>query len=210
MDQRIDRPAARRSFIVGASALAAGTLLAPAPAQAVGGRYAQSLRLAAEGEVPLTWVLSLLPLTPPPFPIVARARFQFPTPVPAYGGKDVMSIFIYAVPAIADPNLPQAIPISAFHAAIENVALDSAPDGGDRNPSHNLVMSGRVAGVEVPSPFGDLTGRTFAFGCGFTWTDDRRSAAMFKLLAGTVAGSHVTVLPEAVGAIETKRPWQSY
>ncbi len=209
MNERSWQPTARRGFLAGAATLCAATVLTPVPARAMSARYAQSLRLLGEGDARLDWVLSLLPLNVPPLPdgTVIKTRYEFPSPHPAYLGKDAMSVFIYALlppPLPADP-----IPISAFHAAIEDVALDKALEGGTDFPINNLAMSGRVASIEVPSPFGDLSGRAFGFSCGFEWIAGGPDAA-FKLLAGSVAGSHVTVLESALGQIEVKRPWRSY
>jgi hypothetical protein len=211
MSEMSHKRADRRTFLAGASTLAAGAMLVPAVAQAGPSRYAQSLRLHAEGEVGLDWVLSLLPVTPPPLPpgTVVKARFAFPSPTSLYQDKDVLTLAVYAQLPLPPP-IPNEVPISIFHAAIEDVALDKAPDWGPDNPMNNLTMCGRVIAFDVLSPFGDLTGRTFSFSCGFTWNDAQQSAATFKLLTGAAAGSHVTVLREAAGHLEIKRPWQSY
>lgn len=196
----------RRTFLAGASALGGGALLHARPADAKPSRYAQGLRLFAEGDARADWVLSLLPVPAPPPEIPVRARYRFPAMGAAHAGKDVMSVLVYMQRGTYE------IPISAFHVVVEHVAIATAAFGGDDNPENNLLMSGRVIAVDPDAiqPFGDLVGRAFGVGCGFLWEDEQRSAAVFHLLAGSAAGSHVMVLPEAEGFVEIDRPWDSY
>jgi hypothetical protein len=201
-----DTSKGRRAFLAGASVLAGGALLHAASAEAKPSRYAQSLRLLAEGEARADWVLSLLPVPAPPPEIPVRARYRFPAIEAGHAGKDVLSVRVFMLRDVYE------IPISAFLVDVEHVVIARAAFGGDDNPENNLLMSGRVIAVdpEAIQPFGDLVGRTFAMGCGFLWDDAQHSAAAFKLLAGLAAGSHVTVLPEAEGFLEIDRPWDSY
>jgi hypothetical protein len=205
MEQR-DSNRGRRAFLAGASALAGGALLQPTTAQAGPMRYARSLRLFAEGDARADWVLSLLPVPAPPSEIVVRARCRFPAIGTAHDEKDVLSVRIYMERGAFE------VPFSAFLVAVDDVVIAKASFWGDDNPENNLMMSGRVivADPEAIQPFGDLVGRAFGMGFGFIWHDDRHSAAVFKLLAGSAAGSHVTVLPEAAGYIEIDRPWDSF
>jgi hypothetical protein len=210
MNDSDDATKGRRIFLAAATAVAGGAALGSAPAVAMSSRYASSLKMLAEGEVTLDWVLTLLNLPQVPPGTRFGGRYEFPSPLPAFQGKDVMSLLIYVVfpPGLGLPAGP--VPISALNIAIEDIVLDRAAFGGPANPANNVVMSGRVASIEVLSPFGDLTGRAFMIGFGFEWLDAQHSSAKFKLLAGSGAGSHVTVAREADGFIEIKRPWQSY
>jgi len=209
MGERMDDHQGRRAFLIGASAVAVGTMLESKSAEAMPSRYAQSLRFGAEGDARLDWVLSLLPLNLPPLPLgtVIKARYEFPASDLDYRDKDVMSLYIYTLLPFSPPV---EVPVSALHVAVEDVIIASASYGGDDNPENNLVLSGRVISVETLSPFGDLIGRAFNMGCGFIWDAGQQSTAVFKLLAGSAAGSHVTVLEEADGYIEIKRPWGSF
>lgn len=210
MNERDDASQGRRIFLAAATAVAGSAALGSAPAVAMSSRYASSLRMQAEGEVTLDWVLTLLDLPQVPPGSRFGARYEFPSPLPAFQGKDVMSLVIYVVfpPGL---GLPEGqFPISALNTTVEDIVLERAAFGGPANPANNMVMSGRVASIEVLSPFGDLTGRAFMIGFGFDWLDAQRSSAKFKVVAGSAAGSHVTVMPEAEGFIEIKRPWQSY
>jgi hypothetical protein len=200
----------RRIFLATATTMASGAALGPAPAAAMSGRYASSLRMQAEGEVTLDWVLTLLNLPQVPPGSRFGALYQFPSPLPAFHDKDVMSLVIYVI-FPPDLGLPQGpVPISALNTTVEDIVLERAAFGGPGNPANNVVMSGRVASVEVLSPFGDLAGRAFMIGFGFDWIDAQQSTAKFKMLAGSAAGSHVTVMREADGFIDIKRPWRSY
>lgn len=206
MNDENGRRGGRRAFLASTSALAGGALLQAIPVHAKPSRYAQGLRLFAEGEARAEWVLSLLPVPAPPAEIAVRARYRFPAMGSAHAGTDVMSVLVYMQRGNYE------IPISAFLVAVEHVAIATAAFGGDDNPENNLQMSGRVIAVdpEAIQPFGDLVGRAFGMGCGFLWEDEQQSAAVFRLLAGSAAGSHVTVVPEAEGFVEIDRPWESY
>jgi hypothetical protein len=201
-----DTSKGRRAFLAGTSALAGGALLQAASAEAMASRYAQSLRLFAEGDARADWVLSLLPVPAPPAVIPVRARYRFPAIESGHAGKDVLSVRVFMQRDVYE------IAISGFLVAVEHVAIARAAFGGDDNPENNLLMSGRVIAVdpEAIQPFGDLVGRAFGMGCGFLWDDAQHSAAVFRLFAGSAAGSHVTVLPEAEGFLEIDRPWDSY
>jgi hypothetical protein len=206
MNEWNDTSKGRRAFLAGTSALAGGALLQAVPAQATASRYAQSLRLFAEGDARADWVLSLLPVPAPPEVIPVRARYRFPAIEAGHAGKDVLSVRVFMLRDVYE------IPISAFLVDVEHVVIANAAVGGDDSPEHNLLMSGRVVAVDTEAiqPFGDLVGRAFGLGCGFFWDDARRSSAVFKLLAGSASGSHVTVLPEAEGFLEIDRPWESF
>lgn len=206
MSEQNDSSKGRRTFLAGTAALTGGALFQAASAQAKPSRYAHSLRLFAEGDARADWVLSLLPVPAPPAEIPVLARYRFPAIESEDPDKDVLSVRVYMQRGAFE------IAISAFLVAVEHVAIAKAAFGGDDNPEHNLLMSGRVVAVDPDAiqPFGDLVGRAFGLGCGFIWDDARRSAAVFKLLAGSASGSHVTVLPEADGFIEIDRPWDSF
>lgn len=207
MNERDDASQGRRIFLAAATAVAGSAALGSAPAVAMSSRYASSLRMKAEGNVPLEWVLALLPLDVSWLPpnSLFKAKYEFPSPT--YAGKDVMRLHIYVLVG-GDPN--NRLDVSILNTTVEDIVLEQAASGGPDNPANNVVMSGRVASIEWVSPFGDLTGRAFMTGFGFDWLDAQRSSAKFKVVAGSAAGSHVTVMPEAEGFIEIKRPWQSY
>jgi hypothetical protein len=206
MNERNHMGSGRRAFLAGTSAIASGALLHAASVQAKPSRHAQGLRLFAEGDARADWVLSLLPVPAPPEVIPVRARYRFPAIEAGHAGKDVLSVRVFMLRDVYE------IPISAFLVDVEHVVIAKAAFGGDDSPEHNLLMSGRVVAVDTEAiqPFGDLVGRAFGMGCGFLWDDARRSGAVFKLLAGSASGSHVTVLPEAEGFLEIDRPWESY
>ena len=207
MNDRGDAPQGRRIFLAAATAVAGGAALGSAPAVAMSSRYASSLRMEAEGYVPLEWVLTLLALDVSGLPPNSLFKAQYVFPSPKYAGKDVMRLRIYVLLG-GDPNAQ--LDISVLNTTVEDIVLERAASGGPDNPANNVVMSGRVASIEVLSPFGDLTGRAFMTGFGFDWLDAQRSSAKFKVVAGSAAGSHVTVMREADGLIEIERPWQSY
>lgn len=195
----------RRGFLTAASTVVAASLVAAAPARAAPSRYASGLRFLVEGEVRADWVLSLLPFPVVPG-LVANARYQFPAPEPAHAGKDVMSVLVYFMKG------PSVIPLSAFHVAIDDVVLATAAFAGADNPAENVLVSGHVVDYDDTSlaPFGNLVGRALALSFGFEWEDDRHSAAIFKLVAGSAAGSHATVVPQAEGYLEIGRPWHAF
>lgn len=166
----------RCAFLAGTSVLASGAMLRAAAAEAKPSRYAQSLRLLAEGNARAEWVLSLLPVPAPPSEIPVRARYRFPAIEAGHAGQDVLSVRVFIQRGTYE------FAISAFLVAVEHVAVAQAAFGGDDNPEHSLSLSGRVIAVdpEAIQPFGDLVGRTFAVGCGFLRDDAPHSAATFR------------------------------
>jgi hypothetical protein len=199
---------ARRSFIGASAALATAAVAGPAPAQARANGRPRKLRLLAEGDADLAWVLSLYtpPTLPPSLPpgLVIKGRYEYPSPsAPHSRQHDVMSVFIYlsaVVPTGVEPPVLQVI--SALEVAVESMLVLQADFGADDRPPHNLLLSGRVISNQVVSPFGPLEGRAFSMSCGFMWSGGQAHQATFKMVAGSAAGSHTTVLREAQGYIE--------
>ena len=193
----------RRDFLLrgSAAAIAAGAAFAASEAVAAPSRYAQSLKMIAEGTVDPPWVLTLLPFDPstlPPFEV--RARYTFPV-----AGKDVLEGYVwFVVPGGGE------IPISLFNVAVEAVSITQATGFVDEElaPAGTIAMLGKVISNPVTSPFGDLTGRSIAIASGFGFDQD--GAAQFRLLGGPIAGSHATFVAEAEGELVIKRPWPSY
>ena len=191
---------------LGATAVA--VVASPAVAQGV---HAQKMRLDFEGDVPsLDWSLSLY--LPPAFSgglppgLVGRVRFRYPTPYATRNSSlasRIMTVRAWLAPAGFPPGVPapEIAPLSAFEVAVEEVLIASAAFAEEATrPRSNVAILGRVVANDIESPFGSLVDRTFTMTFGFNWTGDGDDAT-FKLVAGTVSGSHVTVLPEAAGEI---------
>jgi hypothetical protein len=200
---------ARRRLLQRSLALAAAAAVsAPAKAKSV---HERKMRLRIEGDTGLDWVLSLY--TPPilaaglPPGTAARVRFQFPAPEgPVRHGhsRRTMAISAFLAPAGVPPGVPapELAPISTFDVDVEQIMLDDAAFGEpSTRPSKNVGIIGRVVANQVESPFGSLVNRVLIVSFGFDWVAAGEDAANFKLVAGSAAGSHLTVLPEAAGEI---------
>jgi hypothetical protein len=188
---------------------AAAAVAAPAIGQSVQPRR---LQLRLEGDVPsLDWVLSLY--TPPalaaglPPGTAARFRVQYPAPDALSRdspGHAVMAVSAFVAPAGVPPGVPapELAPISSLLIAVEEVMLDIARFGEESTrPRKNVAIVGRIVANDVESPFGSLVGRVATTGFGFDWVNADEDRAVFKLVAISAAGSHVTVVPEAAGEI---------
>lgn len=175
------------------------------------GVHAQKLRFRLEGDVPsFDWSLSLY--LPPAFAgglppgTAARVRFGYPTPYATRNNSlagRIMAVRAFLAPAGVPPGVPapEIVTISTFDIAVEKVFVASAAFGEEATrPRNNVGIVGRVVANEVESPFGSLVDRIMTTTFGFDWTGDG-DEAVFKLVAGSVAGSHLTVVPEAGGEI---------
>jgi hypothetical protein len=200
---------ARRQLLRNAVGITAAALVAkPAVGQ---GMQPQKMRLRLEGDVPsFDWSLSLY--FPPAFAgglppgTVGRVRYEYPTPYATRNSSlagRILAVRGFLAPAGVPPGVPapEIVPITAFDVAVEEVVVASAAFAEETTrPRSNVGILGRVVASEVESPFGSLIDRVFTMTFGFGWTSDGDDAA-FKLVAGTVAGSHVTVVPHAAGEI---------
>lgn len=200
----------RRQLMQGALGMAATAAVAgPAIARSAGSRQ---FRLYLEGDVPsLDWVLSLYlpPALAAGLPPGTTARFRVRYPAPDASGKDspghaVMEVtaFVAPVGVPAGEPAPELVTITRITIAIEDVLLGVADFGEESTrPRKNVAIVGRIVTNEVESPFGPLVGRIATTGFGFDWIDADDDRAVFKLVAISAAGSHVSVVPEAAGEI---------
>jgi hypothetical protein len=200
---------ARRQALRAALGVTAAAIVAtPAAGQSV---HAQKTRLRLEGDVPsFDWALSLY--SPPAFAgglppgTVARVSYQYPTPYATRNSSlasRIMAVRAFLAPAGVPPGAPapEIVPISTFDIAIDEVLVASAVFAEDATrPRSNVGILGRIVANDIESPFGSLVDRVFAMTFGFTWTDAGDNA-VFKLVLGSAAGSHVTVVPHAAGEI---------
>lgn len=200
---------ARRQLLRSALGVTAAAIVAT---PAVGhGMHSQKMRLRLEGDVPsFDWALSLY--LPPAFAgglpagTVARVRYQYPTPYATRNSSlagRVMAVRAFLAPAGVPPGVPapEIVPISTFDIAVEEVLVASAAFADEATrPRSNVGILGRIVANDVESPFGSLVDRVLTMTFGFNWTGDRDDA-VFKLVVGNAAGSHLTVVPDAAGEI---------
>lgn len=198
---------ARRRLLQGA--LAWGTLAgfaAPIEATVLRPHF---LRLRLEGDVDLSWVLSLHTPTLPPLPptVAGRLRIEsLPAGARPRSARDraTLAIAVFLAPAgvPAGEPAPEIAPISTIEVVGHGLLVDVADFGEpSTRPRANLLVSGTTITNPVPSPFGSLVGRSAYVALGFEWTDAENDAAVFRHVAVGAAGSHVTVLPHAAGEL---------
>lgn len=91
------------------------------------------------------------------------------------------------------PFNPDGTPLSMFVIKIQDVALSDAgtfmTSVGPQTTPRTITFLGKVSDVMVPSPFGDLVGRTAAISAEF---DKAGDGVTFGFVGGFVAGSHST------------------
>jgi hypothetical protein len=91
------------------------------------------------------------------------------------------------------PFDPNGTPLSMFVIKIQDVAIGDAgtymSSVGPQTSTRTITFLGKVSDVFVPSPFGDLVGRTAAISAEFDKTGD---GVTFGFIGGFVAGSHST------------------
>jgi hypothetical protein len=145
----------------------------------------------AEGTGDAAWVLPPAVSTLPPG-LEFRARYTYP----AADDDDLLDVQVFLTGTGAPTGLPIAPGslISHFRIQVDRFQVS-------RLPEPNLLITGTVRSVPVPSPFGAIVGRLVAITGGFT----EGATTTFTMLGGPVAGSHSTILPAATGSITFAR-----
>ncbi len=185
----------RRGFLQGAGALAAASAALPLSGRApVAG---PKVRIFAEGVVGLNAVVPAPDLSAVPADVLAQIalgtlQIRQRVTYPAGENEDMLSVQVFIVPSVAPLPLPAPPPvppspgdpitISFFEVEIARVILSD-------EPSPNLALLGKVISTPVPSPFGEIVGRTAAMGAGY---DQAGEETNFVMLGGFVGGSHST------------------
>jgi len=183
------------------------------------------VRFAADGVVPLipqSFVLAPAPVDFSQLPpwlagglvngtIVARQRMTF---TGEGREKDILSVQVYCIAVNRQIPLSQALPvitifeakpgdvvtISLFLTKIDRLEVSN-------NPSPNFALAGIVTKMIVPSPFGDLVGRSAVFTAGLTAYAN--GTADYQMLGGAVAGSHTSYSPSAEGIFKFQKSFSN-
>ncbi len=166
---------------------------APLAVGSAGSRSApgRPIALVAEGTGDAAWVL---PPAVPPLPpgLEFRARYTYP----AADDDDLLDLQVFLTWTGAPTGLPIAPGFLITHLRIQVDRFQVS-----RLPEPNLLITGTVRSVPVPSPFGATVGRLVAITGGFA----EGATTTFTMLGGPVAGSHSTTLPSATGSITFAR-----
>lgn len=188
----------RRGFLVGAATAGGAALLATTamatPSHAR--RYASNLTFRASGQVlnGLDDVITNVTLEIPPLPPTA----EFWVDMALQSAADVVDVYVY----VKIPFPPGVIPVSLFEIGVEDVKFADTEDGITGDAWTNFGMLGAVTYVEF-TPFPNFLGYPAALG-------GRYRNGAFEMLAGTVFGSHVTVVRYAAGELKAKLPYSAY
>lgn len=198
----------RRDLLKGASAAAvgAGALYFPTcleAAKPVEPKY--HITLDAGGVVPFSldpqaprWIVAPSPLNMPPdvFEGLAAGALEL------YNfnqiAEDLLRVEVWLR---TGPNTPHEgspiAPISIFNVEIhESKCKQITVDDVVRQ---HFATMGEVVSTPVPSPFGEILGRTMCFSGEFIGEPDGRTEGNFSFVGGFVTGSHSTWAPAATG-----------
>lgn len=202
----------RRQFLSGAGALAVAgaTLTIPLLSSAkTTNPEAVKLQFSASGDVPMLPNASFIvsPGLPPQqlvdlMPLLAGGVLKINVTQALVG-----SIFSARVELQQGPNpgppMPFSLPlpISDFDTAIEAVTLGQSSIPG----RFTFAAMGRIVRVNIPSPFGELLGRTAAYSAEFD-PPGNHDQTNFYFFGGFVAGSHSTWVPFATGTLKASTP----
>jgi hypothetical protein len=190
---RSSNPAAnRRRFLKSAGLLALAAPAAlhagnPMPAPSQWWHCHGGLALAAEGKIPLQFVLPPMPADPNDPDPHADIKILFPMP----GSKDRLLIEI----SVDIPGVPAPVTISHLEIELDAVVFGWAP-------APSFILAGRV-GQNSVSPFGNLIGAAASLSGGFTVAQD--GAVAFQFLAASVAGNHTSIAPQATGVLKWRK-----
>ncbi len=201
----------RRQFITGAGALAIAGAAAALPVLSSAkttNPQAVKLQFSGTGDVPFLPNASFIVAPGPPpqqlidlMPLLLAGALKI-----SVTQKLVGNIFNAHVELQAGTNppplpFPLPLPISDFDTAVEAVTL-----GQSATPNRfTFAVMGRVIRVNVPSPFGDLMGRTAAYSAEFDLPGEH-DVTNFYFFGGFVAGSHSTWVPFATGTLTANTP----
>jgi hypothetical protein len=202
----------RRSFLKSAGLLALGAPAAmamPFPSISAPAHLCRA-QFVAEGVIPMIpvappipWVLPPLdgnPMTPDidPLPLPpgfeVRLRATFPV-----RDRNILAVQLFMVPAGTPLPLPEALPpilpdpnptMAYYEVRVAWIEIGC-------RPQPTISLTGRVVLHNPQFPgFGDQTGATTVVSAGFAHSPE---GVTFNMLMANVAGSHITVAPQAGG-----------
>ncbi len=196
--------AGRRTFLKNLAVIGGGLAFAPRsllaePINKYPCRHANRFHWFAEGTGTFQTVLGydwpeLFNQFPPEMKF--RVRYRFPI-----GGRDVLGLQVFVAPDPEDALFGLAVPeemlISDGTIWLQEIAINGPVDHPSYGSKPTFAILGRIITNRIPSPFGEIVGRTFTLASAF---DGEGDDVMFYLLGGTAAGSHATFVHEANGS----------